>query len=213
MSVRVYIVVEDDLSEAVLKRLLSLTARHVEVVASLPMKKAWQTKGGKSGYGYIRKQLPAFNAAASKMPHIVLVDLDDRDCPPAMIKDWLGSHSRSPDLIVRVAVREVETWLLADQQGMADFLRIQPKCIPTNPERIKDPKRYIVRLAARSRDKTTRESLAPAFGARGKVGPYFARSLAGFVRDLWDMDAAKKNSESLRRALAALRQFKPMDRK
>lgn len=209
MTVRVNIAAEDELSEAVLRRMLLLVQSPVEVVASLPVKKGWQKEGGKNGYGYIRKQLPAFNAASAKMPHIVLLDLDDRACPQAMIRDWLESKPHSPQLLVRVAVREVEAWLLADQQGMAEYLHIRAKCIPANPERLKDPKRFVVRLAARSRSKEIRESLAPAAGTRSRVGPYFTRSLIGFVRNFWDLDEAVKHSESLARAVKSLRQFKP----
>jgi hypothetical protein len=209
MPVRINIAAEDELSEAVLRRMLTENRGHVEVAVSLPIKKGWQMEGGKSGYGYIRKQLPAFNAASSKVPHIVFLDLDDRDCAPKMIRDWLFAERQSPRLLVRVAIREIEAWLLADQQGMAEFLHVKSNCVPANPETLKDPKKCIVRLAARSRVREIRESLAPAAGTHSTVGPYFSRGLIGFVQNTWDLHEAAKHSESMRKALNAVVQFRP----
>lgn len=200
----VNIAAEDNLSEAVARRLLANASGKIKVENTYPVKKGWQDEIGKSGYGYIRKALTGFNAAAKFTPFLVLVDADNRPCPPETIAEWLDGKTRHPDLICRVAIREVETWLLADSAELADFLSVSEKCIPADVTRIKDPKRYIVRLAARSSRKEIRSDIAPPPGTKGKTGPYYTQSLCSFVKDHWRIDEAVKHSESLRRAQAAI---------
>lgn len=204
MKKAVNIAVEDRLSETVLRTLLSRSKSKPTIAASYPITKGWEKHGGPNGYGYIKKSLPAFNAASKSKPFVVLVDADNRPCPSETIKDWLEGAQQNPALIVRIAVREVEAWLLADRLGIADFLAVPASCIPSDVSRIRDPKRYISRLAARSRRKEIREDLARTPGTRSKTGPYFHQSLQHFVRNLWDIDVAINHSADLSRAVAAL---------
>lgn len=191
---------EDRLSETVLRILLSQARGRPVVAQSYPISKGWQKGIGPNGYGYIKKSLHSFNATAAIIPFVVLADADNRPCPPETIASWLGNHPQHPQLIVRIAVREVEAWLLADRSGMANYLGVHESWIPTDTARIKDPKRYISRLAARSRRKEIREELARAPGTRSKTGPYFNQSLQYFVKELWNIPEALKHSDSLRRA-------------
>ena len=204
MSKTVDIAVEDRLSEAVLRRLLAEAPGRLRVGLVHPMRRSWDASGSSGGYGYIRKALPGFNAIAGFQPVVVLVDADNRVCPPETISEWLGGKRHHPSLIVRVAVREVEAWLLADADGMSEFLSVRRDCLPLETQRLKDPKRYLVRLAARSRRRDIREELAPAVGTRAKTGPFFTAAVSGFARDLWNPEAAAKNNDSLRRARKAL---------
>jgi hypothetical protein len=70
-------------------------------------------------------------------------------------------------------------------------------------------KEEIVRLAALSPNEETRTNLVPRPGSTATTGRLFNRSLIGYVRDWWDVDAAAANADSLARALRALRAFKP----
>ena len=72
MAVSANLAVEDELSEAILRRLLAESSQkyHVRVVYS----------GG--GYGYIKKNIGRYNAAARHTPFIVMTDLDTYACPP-----------------------------------------------------------------------------------------------------------------------------------
>ena len=203
MGRTVDILVEDRLSEAVLRRLLAEAPGKLRVGAVHPVRKTWEVEPG-GGYGYIKKSLAAFNVRARSKPMVVLVDADDRSCPPETISDWLGGARRHSELVVRVAMREVEAWLLADRAGISDFLGVKESCLPRDTERIRDPKRYVVRLAARSRRREVREDLAPARGTKATTGPYFTRALSGFAGSLWDLAAAESENASLRRARAAL---------
>jgi hypothetical protein len=200
----VNIVAEDILSETVLQAILSQARGKLKVANRFPIKKGWEHGIGPSGYGYIKKNLRGFNAAAATTPFIVLVDADDRGCPPGTIVDWLSGATRHPQLIVRIAIREVEAWLLADRAALSDFLVVSEKCIPVQTARIKDPKRYIVRLAARSRRMAIRDQMCPAPNSRAKVGPYYNQTLRRFVRDFWDAARAATCSDSLLRAVRAI---------
>ena len=204
MSPKVNIAVEDRLSETVLRVLLRHARSRPVVSQSFPISKGWQTEVGPNGYGYIRKNLAAFNAGAKHTPFVVLVDADNRPCPPETIRLWLDGAVQDSNLIIRVAIREVEAWLLADRLGLASYLAVSEECIPHETTRIKDPKRYIARLAARSRRKEIRTDLAREPGTRSKTGPFFAQSLQFFVKNLWDINVARCHSDSLNRAMIAL---------
>ena len=108
-----------------------------------------------------------------------------------------------------MAVREVEAWLLADLDNMAAFLGLAPKDLPAKVETVARPKVEIVRLAALSPDDEVRDNLVPRPGSTATTGRLFTRSLIGYVRDRWDIDAAADNADSLDRTLKALRSFKP----
>ncbi|MDF2210039.1 hypothetical protein L1F28_15070 [Arthrospira platensis NCB002] len=44
------------------------------------------------------------------MAYLVLTDLDKSECPLAIINEWLKSQPKHPNLLFRVAVKEVESW-------------------------------------------------------------------------------------------------------
>src|SRR5579864_1139042 len=58
--------------------------------------------------------LPVYNSAAANLDFVVLRDLDtDAPCAPELIRTLLPTPS--PRMKLRVAVHEVEAWLLADR--------------------------------------------------------------------------------------------------
>lgn len=195
---------EDQLSECVLRRLLSASTKKHTVGTVYPIKKQWDPNSGFNGFGILRKHLPAFNAAAGFVPHVILVDLDAYPCAPSLIRDWTRDLTLERDLILRVAQREVEAWIIGDGTGLATTLHLTRHCFPPNPERIKDPKRYIVRHAARSRVSDIRTDMVPPLKSEGETGPRFRAVLAAFVRDTWDLDEATLKCDSLRRARTAI---------
>lgn len=124
---------EDELSEAVLIRLLTFVGRY-----------AIGTPYRRGGYGYLRRTIHGWNQAAGGVPFIVLTDLDRCECPAALKGDWLKKPLH-PNLLFRVAVREVEAWLLADAANLAAFLGISGKFVPAGPDDLTDPKAVLVR--------------------------------------------------------------------
>jgi hypothetical protein len=195
----VHLAVEDDLSESVIRRLLLETGRNYSVGNVF----------GRGGFGYLQNTAKNWNAAAAAgTPILLLTDLDHHPCPSGLIEDWLDVE---PDvnLVFRVAVREVESWLLADREGFADFLGISDVVIPLQPDQIPDPKLSLINLARRSRRRTLRESIVPREGSTAVQGPDYNGCLGGFVRNHWNHNAASERSPSLGRAWRRLMVFEP----
>src|SRR5580658_879547 len=90
---------EDELSEAVLRRLLGFAERGYEIGIVYR----------RGGFGYLRRTVRGWNRAAPGIPFMVLTDLDHHPCPRALIDDWL-TEPQHPNFLFRVAVREVEAW-------------------------------------------------------------------------------------------------------
>lgn len=115
--------VEDELSEAVLRRILQCAKR----------KYAIGNCYSRGGYGYLKRTIRGFNAAAKVTPFLVLVDLDKAGCAPELLAAWFPD-ARNPNLLFRIAVREVEAWLIAHRDGIAEFLRVSRHRVPASPE-------------------------------------------------------------------------------
>jgi hypothetical protein len=194
----VNLAVEDDLSEAVLRRLLKHTGREYAV----------GTVYGRSGYGYLRSSIAGWNKAARGVPFVILTDLDRHPCPAALIGDWIPHHQHT-NLLLRVAVREVESWVLADPANLAAFLHVRPNTIPPQPDSLPDPKRVLVATASRSRSGEIRRRLVPKAGSTAKQGPDYNACLIGFIQGSWSIDAAEVASPSLARTMARFLSYTP----
>jgi hypothetical protein len=144
MPTAFYIAVEDDLSDAVVRRVLNHVRRGFQVQARYPLPGLPHLHPGLSGYGYLKANVQAFNNAAAENPHLLLTDLDVAACAPELIQQWLGGAAHS-NFVIRVAVREVEAWLLADAKNFAEFLSLSRNDIPVNAESIATAKEEIVR--------------------------------------------------------------------
>lgn len=180
-----------------------------EAVAKKLIIEAGGTPGavyGKTGKPSLLRKIQAFNNAARRWPWLVLVDLDhDADCAPPFCAQWVPLYA--PFLCFRVAVREVEAWLLADAESLAGFLGVRPGMIPADPERLDDPKRAMVNLARRSRRRAIKEDMVPREGSSRSVGPAYASRLIEFVQTSWRPDEAGKQAASLRRAMDNLQRI------
>jgi len=119
------------------------------------------------------------------------------------------TRPRHHNLMVHVAVREAEAWVLADKDNFAKFLGIRPALIPDDVEDIEDPKRELIQLARRARKKDLRDDLCPPPNSTRKVGPNYNARLSAFVERLWDPNTAGGRAESLERAIDRLTAFRP----
>ncbi len=186
--------VEGLIDEAVLRRL-------VHWVGAVP-----GPVHGKLGKAFLRKQIEAYNLAADTTPWLVLIDLDDdADCPPPMLRAWLPHPAAH--MCFRIVVREIEAWLLADRERLAQFLNVRMALIPRDPEDLADPKRALVDIARKSRRKEIREDMTPRPKSYRSVGPAYNSRMIQFVSDErsgWRPDVAAERSESLRRCMHQL---------
>jgi len=185
--------VEGSVDQAVLRRLVGETKATLGQVYGL------------QGKDQLLKRLSAYNQAAKSTPWVIIIDLDrDTECVPACSRRWLPDPA--PGMCLRIVVRAVEAWLLADREALARFLGISVSPVPRRPETINDPKRALVGLARRSRKRKLREDMVPEPGGRA-VGPRYSDRLIEFADCHWRPDMAARSSDSLRRCRLRLREL------
>jgi hypothetical protein len=107
-------------------------------------------------------------------------------------------------MCLRVVVREVESWLLADREGLARFLGVAQTLIPKDPESLPDPKAAMISLARRSRRREVRDDMVPRPGSGRPIGPAYPARLIEFAANVWTPETAADRSDSLKRALRCL---------
>jgi len=159
-------------------------------------------RNGKAG---LDASLAGYNSAARFSPWIVLRDLD-KDAPCASrLRGNLLPHE-AEYLFLRIAVRAVESWLMADGEAIATFLHVSPSRIPKAPDLEEHPKTTIVNLARHSRRRVIREGMVPRIGSGISVGPEYTGMLVEFAEQQWSPTRAAKfgRSPSLTRSLACL---------
>lgn len=178
---------EDALSEVVGLRLVAETGLEVSLCLR------------KGGNGYLRSRIRSFCEISRQQPVLLITDLDHGQCPAALIGAWLGQQQRPDDFLVRVAVREVESWLLADHAAMARFMGVASRSLPRSPDDLIDPKSHLISLA-RSGPRDVREALVPAARAIAAQGVGYNSKLTEFVRESWQPARAALRSPSLTRA-------------
>jgi len=122
-----------------------------------------------------------------------------------IIKDWFKQQVNR-NLIFRIAVKEVEAWLLADIDGFSNYLGISKSLIGLNPEKIPNPKETLIQLAKRSRKRLIREDIIPR-DEFVKVGPNYNDRLGDFVINHWNIERAMIYSDSLKRTFYHLKMF------
>ncbi len=197
-STPIYLAVEDILSDAVLRAILRQSGRAFDIGA------CYQRQGS----GYLRNRIAGFNQAARGTPFLVLTDLDKGyPCASSLITDWLRIPQH-PNLLFRVAVREVESWVLADREAFSPFLGIRVSLIPGNTDELPDPKQFLIEAVRKSRKRDLRSAILPRPNSTAKQGPDYNRPLIQFVQEKWDAARAAKASPSLERAIIAIRRFR-----
>jgi len=197
-TVDINLIVEDTLSEALLVQVLVQSKSNLKVATTL----------GLEGFGYIKRTINGFNKTAGGMPYLVLTDLDEYSCPKALLNSWLSAPLHR-NMLFRVAVREVESWVLADRTNIASYLSVAKQKIPQRPDELEDPKQFLINLARKSRKRTIREGIAPLPFSTAKIGRDYNGLLTAFVATNWKLANAKDNSVSLSRAVKRISEFTP----
>jgi hypothetical protein len=158
---------------------------------------------GKQGKQNLLRKLNSYNNAARNMPWFVLVDLNgDADCASALRIRCLPNPA--PFLCFGIAVRQIEAWLLADAETLARYLGVSRGSIPSEPERLDNPKREMVELARKSRNRAVRLDMTPRPESGRPVGPAYASRLMEYATRHWRPEMAAQHADSLRRAIACL---------
>ena len=199
-SNKVILAVEDTLSDAISTKILEYF--NLEIVQRV----------GYKGNAYLKQRASSLNRAAGGFYNVfLLTDLDSpKNCPPKLIQSWVGSPLNS-GFFFRVAVMEIESWIMADRRAVAEFLSIPLNRIPQRTDSIEKPKEFLVSLARRSRKAKLRRELVPSPGATtAKVGTGFNARFTEFVRDHWDLERATSASASLKRTWDRLSSLYPV---
>ena len=201
--IKVNLAVEDRLSETVLKVLIEQTRNDIEVL------KVWPDLNrlhASSGFGYLKTKLKAFNEASKYTPFWVLTDLDRKNCAPSLIHEWFKDIRKHPNLLFRVAITEVESWVMADRKAFAAFLGITQDLIPTNTDK-NDSKNVLFQLARKSKKNEIKKGLLPT-DKSASTGPAYNLLLTEFVRQKWDVSRALLHSDSLKRAYLSVKKYR-----
>lgn len=191
------IATEDELSEAVGSRLLSDVLPEFTIIQKLR----------RQGNGYLKSRSRNFNSMALRHPVFLITDLDNYPCAGQLINNWFRDLPVNPNLKFRVAVREIESWLLADHQGMTNLLDRAANNIVPDPDQLQNPKQYLLERARRaSRD--VRNDLTRMSGPTVKQGLGYNSRLCKFVEEVWDPNQASQRSNSLARAIGRLNELR-----
>jgi len=185
----IYLVVEDELSEAIGKKIIFEFigfGTQIQVVR-------------RNGSGYLKSRIEKFSELSRNYAVLMITDLDAVSCAPELKSVWLRNIDQPENFIFRVAVREVEAWLLADPVQLAHLFGVSRTRIPPNPENIEDPKRTLLEIARKAKREISRD-IVQVVDSRSKQGLGYNRVLCPFVENSWDLRSASQNSDSLMRA-------------
>ena len=186
---------EDELSESVGKRLLAETEGRLSPDLLLR----------RGGSGYLRSNIDKWCELAHQLPVVLLTDLDRAPCPTKLLKQWLGKRNQPNDFVFRIAVRETESWLLADHVAMRQLVGKKGR-LPSDPDALPEPKSFFLSLA-KSAVRDIRDDLLVQQGAIASQGIGYNARLSAFVQNIWSPERAAQRSQSLSRARTRLREL------
>lgn len=185
---------EDELSEAIGLRLIAESPFHEADV--LPLRR--------NGSGYLKSKVESWRQLAGQQVVLLLTDLDQIDCPVALRNEWLGTRPVPDRLLLRIAVREIESWVLADHDAMRKLIGDRGK-LPPAPDELGDPKAFLLNMVRKYAPCDVKQDLLAERGAMASQGLGYNRRLVAWVKSDWSPDRAAARSPSLLRARQALR--------
>lgn len=208
-DIRVYISGEDPVTIAVIERLLNYVSAHFSVIMQLP------ARGGQ-----VKSKIPQFNRLAQSNPVVMLVDVD-AGCAPLLKQKLFEGMEQSSQFLFNVSVDETEAWLMADRQNFASHFGIDVNKIPESVF-LKQGGRigrlemnfsyksslYLTHtLAPLSTKKEIREQVAVTNSNGRTKGKEYNNALVPFIKNDWNIEAAKENSDSLQRMIRRLEEL------
>ena len=187
------IATEDQLSEAIILRLIAeIQAPHLIT-----------HKLRKGGFGYLRSKMDSWRQMADHQVMVVLTDLDRTNCLLEFRAEWMADKPQPKNLLFRVAVREIESWVLADHVAMRELIGNRGT-LPITPDELADPKRVLLNLA-KGASKSVKSDLIKIVDGELKQGLGYNARLTEWVSSDWNPQRAAERSPSLARARNRLR--------
>lgn len=126
-----------------------------------------------------------------------LCDLErDYPCPGALLTRF---EPLPQTICLRIAVRSLEAWLLADHVGFASHSGVPQRKLPPHPEELDGVKLKLIDLAKTGR-----------FAGRdlrhhNRQGSDYVRTVTEYIQKQWNPARAAERSPSLQRSLSRLR--------
>ncbi|MDR1133676.1 MAG: DUF4276 family protein [Synergistaceae bacterium] len=191
-----YLAVEDELSEHAGRKIVEYLGGNVVRCFNAGCKSQLQANFQK------------YRQLAEREAVLLIVDLDrpshNMPCASVLINEWSSGRALPSKMFVRIAVREIESWLIADHEAMKIFIGTGRK-FPDEPDKLDDPKRSLLNLL---RQKHLRDDVV-RLSKDGNVaqGIAYNNVLGRWVDEYWSPGRAGDKSESLRRAINKLGQY------
>jgi len=164
------------------------------------------------GCANIRKNAVKYHhLATGNSGVLVLTDFRDAGavCVPAALQKYIWDNLPNPprSFLCRFAVNELESWMLADSQGLAKFFGIAEARMPIQPENEALPKKNLVNLASVSPKIRICNGIAPPPGHKSSVGPGYTYLMREFINFFWNIEAAMRRAPSLEHCVRRLREL------
>ena len=153
-----------------------------------------------NGKGVIDRDIKEYWKAARVHPFVIFRDLDrDGGGCPVTLRAQLVEHTpgESPDLLIRIVDQCIESWILADREGIAEFCNRSAASVKP---RASHHKPYLLRLMKEAKLKDAVEEK----GRELDFGPRYNNCLQNLMTNHWSIERAAAESDSLRRALERL---------
>lgn len=156
------------------------------------------------GVTKLRSSIPRYIGLARISPVFCLADTDGR-CVLELLRNWriIGAPAH---FLLRFAVQEIESWILADRRSFSEFFRVAEARISRHPDDLVDAKQEVLNLARSSRRREIRTEVVSALDP-SKPGAGYNVHMRDFVLQYWHAREAAQASPSLARALHRLKEL------
>lgn len=159
------------------------------------------------GVTKLRTALPRYAEQARHVQPVFCLADTDGLCAVEWLRQW--RPARMPHaLILRLAVNEAESWVLADRNEFTRHMRVPAGKIPLGVDQLPDPKALVLQLVGKSKSRLFRTEMVSATDPL-KQGTGYNLHLCDFVRKHWNADRARELSPSLDRAIRSLQALAP----
>ncbi len=161
----------------------------------------------KNGNGAIKKMTSSFlNMAALGQYTLILTDLDQEPCAPEIIRQWFFPSKDMKilptEVIFRIAIRAIESWVLADRKAFADFMGIPMANFTDSPDDLPRPKQYLLNTIRSKGKKKWHQEMLPKNNA--SIGSMYNEKICNFIKEKWSAQRAARVSPSLSRTINTL---------
>lgn len=146
--------------------------------------------------------IPRYLEQAKHFQPVLCIADTDRKCAKQLLERWLPQR-QCDQFMLRLAVSEAESWLLADRSSLASYLGIAEKLISRTPEEEINPKGHLLNLAKKSGNRMLRSEIVSATDP-SKQGSGYNLHLCNFVKTHRSAPRAAASAPSLKRAIARL---------